>query len=631
MGNVSITGRHFTEFLHFPSPPPQNPGAPAAWTTALQSETKQALYIFFIPGKQIALSSWFNSVSATPFGSQAFISTPITLGNWTDLACGKGGVIVSTTAGLFQKWMVGFSFVITAGTNFAAGTYSITYFLDSQHVVVASSPSPSGVGSGGTATINVTLLPVMNIPKGASQQVDELNGQSNISTFNITAIDPSGALRTLAADTTAIGQITMLTLGFPGLDISQFQTLHTNRIAGVGRDTEGRISIRTQELMLQLVENIFVNGGPDFWQMGAPTNPQHTPPPAVRDNGIPVSDANPRYFAGNPLNLALAAMQNELGMGQTSPPSFVVVTGGGSGTGMAGYAINPNWAFFDGINDSTLINPNPYVDVAGIIALRDNEFSGDRMEFKFTSSQGGKGWIEDQILKPLGLYFVTLPTGELSLKTMKHPAATAVAAATAITDSQIDGIPDTERWPVINMIQATIPADTDATTTTTIPFVQQTSLLQYQSPYSHSIDSDGLRFVYGGFGKLFLVCARIFNRHAFATPVYVLPTFLEFVGLPLGGFVSLTHPLLFDLKTGLIGVKNVLCEIVERSPDYANGKITLKVADMRFMQISNGAFQIAPAGVPVWASASGAQKLQYIFISDNTGLMSDAAAGNQIE
>src|SRR6266446_1968973 len=625
MNVVSCTARHFIEFLPAPTPPVLHPPPQATFLTQLQSEQKQALYIFLIPGKQLAISSWFNVAP--------YVSTPITLGNWTDLTCSAGGVIIQTTAGLFQPWMVGFSLVISAGTNFTAGTYLITAFNGQQSITVTSSPCPSAVGSGGTATLNVTLLPEMMIPKGASQKIDELNGQSSISTFAVNSLDADGTLKVLLADPTMIGQLTAFVIGFPGIDISQFATLHTNRIASVGREATGQIVFTLQNLLLQLVSDIFVNGGPDYWNVGLPENPQHTPPPSVRDNGVPISSANPRYFSGNPLNLILAVLQNELGLGQSTPPSMVVVTGGGSGTGQAGFGINPSWSFFDGISDITLINPNPYVDIPSIQALRDSEFSGDRMEFKLTGPQSGKSWLEDQLLKPLGLYFITRPTGELTLKTMKHPAVTASANATIITQDQIMGIPVTDRWPIINWIECTIPADTDATNTVTIPFAQQVSLSRTYSPYKHSVSSDGLRFAYGAFGKLFLLSNRIFNRHAFGTPEYTFTTYLEFILLNIGDFVMVTHPLILDLLTGQMGITSVLCEIVDREPDYTQGHITFKVADTRFMGISNGAFQIAPASasIPVWGSASTSQKSQYMFISNNTGLMSDGTKGNQVE
>ena len=70
-------------------------------------------------------------------------------------------------------------------------------------------------------------------------------------------------------------------------------------------------------------------------------------------NAYPTSDKNPRWLQGNPLDIYLVAMQNELGVGQDqSLPSSA-------------------WMRYTPGQDSSLINPNPYLDIPGILALRD--------------------------------------------------------------------------------------------------------------------------------------------------------------------------------------------------------------------------------------------------------------------
>ncbi len=483
------------------------------------------------------------------------------------------------------------------------------------------------------------LLPVLRIPAGAAQKIDELTGHSSISGLEITAIDPAGQLKALAADVTALSQPCQLLMGFPGLDLADFIGIHVGRIAKIGRSAAGVMTIAVSDLLLDLVNDVFLNGGPDAWTVGQAVNDPPSVPPALLDNGQPISEDNPRYLSGNPMDILLAVMQNELGIGQDDPPVLAVNTGGGSGTGQAGYAINPTWTFYDG--STGLIDPNPYVDVAGIVTLRDTQFAGDRMEFTLTDSQRGKSWIEDQILKPLGLYWITRASGQLALKGMKHivsdtgatPIDSLPVAAATLDDSQILGIPELDRLPIINMIQASLPVSNDDTEDqASVQLVQQNSLNVYRSPYSHTINADGLRLGLGAFTRIFLLSNRIFNRHAFGTPVYTIKTFLKHFVLELGDFIALTHPLVLDLATGELGITERLCEIVDRQPDYAAGHVTFKVIDTGFLAVPNGAFEIADAAdsIPDWGSASGAQKLQYMFISKNNGTMSDGADGNEI-
>lgn len=471
------------------------------------------------------------------------------------------------------------------------------------------------------------LLPILQTPKGASQQVDELTGHSSISQLTITANDPGGQLKQVAANDTAIGQVCALSLGFPGIDLSEFITLHTGTITDCGRTEEGLMTFQVGDLNLNLVNDIFLNGGPDAWTPGQAKHDFPLTPNALLDNGQPISIDNPRYLSGNCMDILLAVLQNELGIGQSTPPVLVANTGGGSGTGQAGYAINPAWTFYDGT--SGLINPNTYVDAPGIIALRDGQFSGDRMEFTITGSQGGKAWVED-LLKSRGLYWITKSNGQLALKSMKHPAAPSI---TAIGRNQIKGVPVINRWPAINIIQGSLPAgDGSAGNTAAVPFAQQTSLGTYKAPYVHTLASDGLRQPLGGYGALFLTANRTFNRHAFATPEYTFTTFLTFCQVQLGDFFSLTHSLLLNLKSGTLGVNAILCEVTDRTPDYAAGTMTFKVADTRFMDVPNGAFLVADVGTAPadWAAASAGEKATLMFVSDNSGLMSDGTAANEI-
>lgn len=683
-----------------------------AWTTALNANTKFPIYVFSIPNKTVYLSSFVNTV--TTF---ADLTTP----------AANSTHVLSSSAN-FQPWMVGFWFPITSGTNFVAtNLYKIISVVSNNEVVLNTTPTPSGAGAGGSGSIqfainlNVQTIPTMNIPKGSSQNVDELNGHSTISGFDVSAIDNSGYLKTISADQSAIGQPCNLRLGFPGSDFSDstsFVIVDSGTVSSFNRDDKGLMSITVQSTILDLVDQIFANGGPPQWfQMTSVTQIQFVssgsgdtrllkiagwdstasnvltesiqlsgtstvtsvntyssiisvstligsrvwtvtatqasdssllgvispgevvlggrqrPPavgPAYLDNGFPIADNNPRYLIGNPIDIALAVSQNEIGIGQTSPPVLVITTGGGSGTGQVGFGINPTWTLYDGSTD--LINPNTYLDVPTMINLRDEDFGGDIFEFKYTSTQNGKSWLESQILKVCGLYFIVKADGHLKPKSMKIP--TALGSPPTISDHQIMGIPKANRWPLINTVQFEVAAADDPSNNVTLAFANQTSLDIYKAPYIQSIKSDGLRFGRGGITRMALLANRIFARHAFKTPIYEFDTFfLNFV-FELGDYFYLTHPKVLDWKTGTMGITNVLCEVVSREPDFSGGKMHMTAVDTRFMSASNGAFQIAAASdsIPAWGSATSLQKTTYMFVCENTGLYSDGiTSGNEID
>lgn len=589
-----------------------------------------------------------------------------------------------------------------------------------------------------TLAVNASSYsPILDIPSGASQQVDELNGRSSISSLSLTGVDPSGAIRSLSTDPAAIGQFAQLAMGFPGFDVTDptaFVPIHSGIIQKIGFNAAGKWTMTVQDVLVNLSNQIFLNGGPPTWDqftqgspaqvaltsslasdtrivtiigynsaltsqqteqvpltgtttalsintygaliavianighmlavvtvqqgsggtvigtipkgstlIGGPVRMPNTPP-AYLDNGVPITSNNKRFITGNPVDIGLAVMQNELGVGQSFPPSLVVDTGGGSGTGQCGFGINPLWTFYNGTTG--LINPNKYLRISEFESLRDNDFSGDRFEFIYDSAQDGKSWIENQIWQMLGVYLITRGDGTLSPKTMKMADPNAQAVLPTISDHHIIGIPSTDRWPIINIINFTVPVDdgsSGSTDTTTISFAQQNSLDNYKATYVHEISSDGIRLGLGGWTRLFLLANRIFARHAFATPEYTITTQLRDFVLELGDQFLFTHPKVRDVKTGTIGVSNVLCEVTERTPNYPKGQCTFKAIDTRFIQPSTG-FGIGPNGVPnavfkicdiasavpLWGSATGAEKAVIMFVADNTGHMSTGDIGNEI-
>jgi hypothetical protein len=477
-------------------------------------------------------------------------------------------------------------------------------------------------------------LPTLDVPRGPSQSVDELTGHTNISQYELTAIDPTGRLKQLSADPSFIGSYCQLRLGFPGLDLAnpdQFVALHSGRIRAIGRTADGKMTIAVEDGITRLNDEVFINGGPLPWAIGQGPMGMPLYPPAVLDNGELISDDNPRYLSGNPIDILLAVAQNEMGFGQSSPPLIVVTGGDGSGTGQAGYGINPDWQQYDAIDPATLINPNPGIDVPVLLQMRDNEFPQERWEFVRTSSSPGKAWLEDQILKVCGLYWITRGDGQLKPHSMKYPAG--VSPSVSIDQNQTVSIPTIDRWPIINIVKATVPQLADGSgDEVTLTFAQQKSLDLYRAPYVHTLNAEGLRFSYGATSRLFLLINRIFNRHAFHTPIYTVPTFFKNLVVELGDFIALSHPLVLDLKTGAMGLTDVICEVIHRQPDYPRGQMTLTVADTRFMSPGRGRFVVADdaSGIPDWGGASPSERATYMFISEDSGGMSDGAPGNTI-
>ena len=492
-----------------------------------------------------------------------------------------------------------------------------------------------------------TLLDAMIIPAGQSQTPDELNGTSSIGTITMEANDPSGVLKSLAAQDALIGQVCPFSQTFPGAPPSDLVQLHTLQITAVNETTEGRISLTLEDPQRFIAgQQIWTAGGPLTWSPGL------TAVQPVGEswlyNGFPVSSSNPRFVQGNPIDLLLATLQNELGVGQDPAlfnSNYVLTRLAPIYSTQQSYQPIPypaNWAVFQpgngaGSTDATLINPNPYIDVPGFLNIRNTLFSGDWLEFVITRPIDGKQFIEDQILKPLGLYFIVRANGQLALKTMK-PVAFGQPVFNFNTKN-ILGIPQTDRHRLMNTVLVKTDVDNSSLTTAArayglqFPFVQQTSVLEYRQAIMQQLEATGLRVNRGGVLRSFKYADYGFRRHAFKPPVYKFKSQLRCLQVELGDVVSFTHGLVLDFQTGKLGVVNARCEVIDRRPDYASGTIDFALLDLRFCNVA-GAYQIAPlsASVPFWTSASVQQKQQYMFVSESAlgGENPDGTPGNTI-
>jgi hypothetical protein len=493
-----------------------------------------------------------------------------------------------------------------------------------------------------TTSNTATLLETMQIPTGSSQSANELEGTSSVGAMTVKCIDPSGTLKQLAAQDALIGKIVQFQMGFPSLSIGDFVTLHTLQITQVGWDSSGMITLTCADIQRFIQgQQIWWAGGPGEWSPGQ-TASQPVGPAAVA-NGFAVSENNPRFVQGNPIDILLAALQNELGVGQDPSlrgSTFILNQLDPIYAQQQNYDPTPpppGWAIFTPGDDSTLINPNPYIDVNQLLSLRDSQLSGDFFEFIITRPIDGKQFIEDQILKPLGLYLIVGADGRLRLKPMKPlPYQTPVFNLTA---SNVIGIPQTARQPIVNMLTARMDVNNSGYSTAAraydgqLTYQQQTSFDRYQQVYEQQVEATGLRTNYGATMRSWTLADRIFRRHAFAPPVYNVQTHLAALAVELGDLVSLTHPLLVDFQTGKLGVVNITCEVVDRRPDYAQGRMEFALLDTRFLNIAVP-YQIGPAAlnIPRWPQASEAERGVYMFVSlsARNGANSDGTPGNTI-
>jgi hypothetical protein len=597
---------------------------------------------FFLPNQQVLASSAANSYNeayqqVTPFdgfkpyadSTGGYSGSPGSVGmeeTWTILAAllrlsdntdlqtyfasNYAGGLTSLTARLVE------SMKIVAGTT--AGDGLLSYSLASRALpwgMAVRKTLPATAWFWLTAARNDILLatsssdlgrhPFMKVPQGVHQSIQQLQGQSSIGALEIDVIDGGGFMTGLASGGKLVGRRLTLSVGYPGMNSSDFVTVATQEIEGVELLPNGAgFRLDCQDLNRYAKSQIFTVG----------------------DDGAPVSNQHPRTLLANPMDVLLMVIQNELGLGQ-SP------------------LLDPSaWKLYDPAQwdstfttNPTLINPNPFLDIGTVLFYRNGIFAGYLFEFVFTQPVEAKQFLEFEIFHPLGGYAVILADGRMSPRFFIPPYS--FAGLASLNERSITALPSVKPSPLIN--QVTFRMDYDGSKfQTELLFLCAPSLQQFGLAGENIIESKGMRLVRGGASLAGITANRIFQRYAGVNPVTgsprggapTLSVTSQFMNLTIeaGDFVYFSHPLLPNLETGTRGTYNRIMEVIDKQPSYAQGKMAYQLLDTDWMG-AKALSRIAPQGTPAWSVASTAQRQRYMFLSQEASeSYSDGTAGKTV-
>lgn len=142
------------------------------------------------------------------------------------------------------------------------------------------------------------------------------------------------------------------------------------------------------------------------------------------------------------------------------------------------------------------------------------------------------------------------------------------------------------------------------------------------------IESDGARSGLQGFFLAALVSRLIFLRYGLKNLYYdQVPLLWNCVQLEPGDLVTVTQPTVPDRENGVIGIIDRVMEVLDRSYNFREGIVTVKVLDATYLS-SFGTYLIAPDGTPAFASASTDEKAKYMFMANNSDEYSTGAAAH---
>lgn len=374
-------------------------------------------------------------------------------------------------------------------------------------------------------------FPWMKTPSGASQSIDVVNGTSSIGELQCEVLEQSGAvLAMIGAGQQIEGSTCALSVGYPGLAWTDFAILHTYVLYKIN-PTSGYtswlfISRDPQTLMKQTIY----------------THPE---------NGELLSADNPWYLCGTPCEIVQAIALFALQL----PASFID---------------RPQMVLLDAPAQGLFAGARPF-------------------EFVLTDSFEAKQFIETEILKVSLMYPVVTNLGAYSLRAGRPPAAGPSPVFT-FTEDNMMVLPDYDRMDIVN--EAVWSFDKDDSNSggggydNYATYIEATSLSVFGLSSQFSVQSAGLRGNLGASWYTQWVSDMLFSRFAGTptglkggAPVLSIQAFLMTLPVWVGDYVAVTHPMMPNVFNGTLGVTARVYEVIDRTPDYANGKMSYKLLD----------------------------------------------------
>lgn len=415
------------------------------------------------------------------------------------------------------------------------------------------------------------------------QSANDLDGSSSISNMAVTVLDLSNLI---TQDFPSVpggfkGQKVTLQHGFVGLPLADWITFATLVVDTVSTDSDNTaytFNLRDQSVLLQ--QQIYTVGD------------------------------NPSYYTSS---------QNPATVGPSNPMDLVTAICA---------AVQP------------ALTPNS----AAIAAYKAGLLVGTNLEFSLTHSETAKDFLSTEILKPFGGYWFFNSLGEVTpyfWVPFQLPTVATSIAVSAIDQTNILQVPTADEADLLNQVDLTMEYNQNASFGAEDIEFQATSISLYNLVKSQTIDSRGQKLNFGAWGWVRLLANALFQRYAFFSPTYDVSTFMVPAQggaapqnlppscLELGDHLFLSGSGIKNRSTGVIGLTSRLCEVTSFSKDFGKKTVELGLLDKAWLQALS-AYEVAPDGTPVYASATTTERATYAYIGSAASGTFSTGAANQV-
>lgn len=260
------------------------------------------------------------------------------------------------------------------------------------------------------------------------------------------------------------------------------------------------------------------------------------------------------------------------------------------------------------------------IDTNKIHFYRDTIFNGLPFQFKLTSAPNAKDFLEQELMKPLGMYLWENNVGQVSINSF-YPALSGSGGYTPPTPpvDTIDNdaqaiVPVVAEADLINQIAMKFDDDGNGNQSFQSENIAtyNPSVAKYGMTDAYIIESQGMRSSFQGYFIAAFVSRLIFLRYGLKNLVLdPTPLLWNHCRLEPGDIVAYTEPFMPDRKAGVLGVTAQTFEVLDRTWDFMAGVITLKLLALDISKFKQ--YLITPNSESNYTLASPTDKAKYMF------------------
>jgi hypothetical protein len=550
------------------------------------------------------VSIWRCVSVATAPGNQVHFGTPGSLASsWfaIEVPASYSGALIAHTSGAAGTGYAGSPTATTSDGNTL--TVKLSNNGAAEDLFQISLISPSGVQPGVSVGFLVQIIggpgvfdPDLEIVSGAGSHVvsgsiatgydwlksiddlkitvSDLDGGADLADLVFTVQDRSQLLTADLATVTFEGKKARLLAGFAGMAIADYATLFNGQIDTV-ESTNGN------------TEYVFTASDVNVKRL---TQKIYT----VGDDGFGTSSNHPHTIFAHPLDILVDALEQ------------------------AGV-------------------PSGKIDTAKINFCRDTIFNGYKFPFSLTSAPTAKDFIENELMKPLGMYLWVNNLGVISINSF-YPALSGDGTYTPPTPpvmtlmtDQIVGLAVETEADLVNQVIFDFDDDGSGGSKFLAEEIvdYDVSIAKYGLVGGQTIQSQGMRSSFQGFFMAALIGRLICLRYGLKALVLdPLSAFWTAAVLEPGDIIAVTHPYLPDRTAGVVGFTSKTFEVMDRNWKFMAGIVELKLLAIDLSKFKQ--YKITPNAEADYAAASSGDKAQYMFQCSAAGLYSTSAPANTL-